>query len=166
MGLSGSLVGPASAKTTVERSAQLAGPSPIPVHTTGTGPIFPGVAQGTQAPRPVTTSFEIYKRSLGLRAIRDGVGEATVTSLLPGLLLNQRAMELDYASDRLGRVRAARRRFPYLREHVSPSSSPAAVPILQSMAEACRSTTLWLSIRQSPWQLRQGNQLRQVLRQF
>lgn len=123
VGLSGSLVGPASAKTTVERSArQPTGPSEIPVRNTLTGSTVLGIARGTAAQRPVTTSFEIYKRSLGLRAIRDGVSGATVRRLLPGLQSNQRAMELDHAqrpaAPGLG---GAPPLSPYLREHVSQS---------------------------------------------
>ena len=117
------LMGPALAQTTAGASEQRqveATPDPVRVDT---GSPVAGVAQvAIPAQITVATRFETYKRSLAARALREGVRAATVASLVPGLRLNERAMQLDYAQRPTGASSGgAPALSPYLRQHVTPS---------------------------------------------
>lgn len=123
-GLSTSLVGFAFAQTKAgapeRRQAQA---TQDPLRDAGIGSFVPSVERDAAlAPTAVETRFEAYKRSLATRALREGVGQETVASLVPGLRLNERAMQLDYAQRPVGpSSNSAPPLSPYLREHVTPS---------------------------------------------
>ncbi len=93
-----SLVATASAQ--VEPSDPL-GPLPVQVHRSGptipqratTGPIS---VICVDCPRPrAPSAFELYKQQLSARATREGVSTRTIASVIPGLTLSQRVIDLD-----------------------------------------------------------------------
>jgi len=101
--LAAAQVQPVPAVSQLQASVQLASVQPQ----------FHGAASG----------FESYKQYLMHAARREGIREATIQGYIPGLRLNERAMQLDRAQ-RPGAAAASGYvppLAPYLRDHVTPS---------------------------------------------
>ena len=120
-------LGPAQSQTVVPASPAPQGPAAVrqvpaaPPNRVAVAQ--PGVAQPPQAVyQQALTGFAAYKAYLAGRARREGVREAIVQAIVPGLELNQRVVQLDRAQ----RPPPADSNYvpplsPYLREHVTPS---------------------------------------------
>ncbi len=99
-------------------SAQL---QPSPAAAQVAAPLQIAVVQPQQ--QAASTGFEAYKQYLIHAARREGIREATIQSYVPGLRLNERAMQLDRAQ-RPGAAAASGQvppLAPYLLNHVTPS---------------------------------------------
>ena len=74
------------------------------------------------SPRPAATSFQAYKARLAARARREGIREATIAAVIPGLALNSRVIRLDRAQPGQANNPNAFPPFaPYRRQHVNAS---------------------------------------------
>jgi lytic murein transglycosylase len=93
------------------RPAQRVGPVvQVPV----VRPVFPPVI------RPATGGFAEYKTRLAARARREGIREATIASVMPGLALNSRVISLDRAQPGgVNNPNAIPPFAPYRRQHVN-----------------------------------------------
>ncbi|MDQ3143534.1 MAG: lytic murein transglycosylase [Pseudomonadota bacterium] len=70
---------------------------------------------------PFRGGFEGYKQVLAARARREGVREATIAAVIPGLSLNQRAIRLDRAQPgQVNNPNAHPPFAPFRRKHVTP----------------------------------------------
>lgn len=103
-------------------------PQPRPVQTQPqpiqpAPPVVPVQTASLQAQPDAVTGFEAYKQYLMHVARHQGIREATIQAHVPGLRLNERAMQLDRAQ-RPGAAAASGYvppMAPYLRNHVTPS---------------------------------------------
>lgn len=124
VGLGSAVVGPASAQTSgpvlaPRQTVDVRNPAP----RAEIAPPSTGFHQDT-APAEIAaaTGFEAYTRNLSARARKEGVRESVIASVMPGLRLNIRAMQLDYAQrPTVPSSGSPAPLSPYLREHVTPS---------------------------------------------
>ena len=102
-------------------SAQLADPlSPLPQTVTlhrDSQPMLPPTISYLLAP---TGGFENYKQWLATIARAGGISQATIASVIPGLTLNSRVIQLDRSQPgQIGNPNATPPFAPYRREHVT-----------------------------------------------
>jgi len=72
-------------------------------------------------PTPAVSPWETYKVRLTALARQQGVSESTIQSVIPGLGINRRVIELDHAEPRAVSSAAAPSMAPYIRQHVTAS---------------------------------------------
>ncbi len=72
-------------------------------------------------PTPAASPWETYKVRLTALARQQGVREATIQAVIPGLGINRRVIELDHAEPRATSSGEAPSMAPYIRRHVTSS---------------------------------------------
>lgn len=93
-------------------------PAPVTVHRQ-TAPLLPPTPS-ILVPNSASSRFESYKQRLAYIARAGGVREATIASVIPGLTLNSRVIELDRGQPgQVGNPNATPPFEPYRRRHVT-----------------------------------------------
>lgn len=153
VGLVAVALGPANAEVEPRlRTLRMAQYQPIPPRSSAPAPsplvVYPQQTYAQPA-YSAPTGFEAYKLWLIGRARREGVREATIQATIPGLQLNNRAIELDRAQRPQPRTSNFMAPFaPYRREHVTSSLIFAAKAALPSIGRGfTRSRPATASIR-------------------